>query len=113
MLAMTTRPTLTDLVLTRYLDIWDEVGGPHRNSAPFHAQLTMLRLALELAEKAMTDEGVPARARQRVITTMVFGTPDIDEGVRGLRKLVAVQSRAERLDAAFAEGFLESRPPQS
>lgn len=73
----------------------DRMPGAHHaymNDPTTHYQVQLMDAILATVDMAMEDEGVPEDARQRIIRTVVYGSPNpADAEVR-----IAQQKEAER-----------------
>lgn len=71
----------TDDTLSRYLEKDPETARAYHLDSQVHADVERLRHLVEATERAMVDEGVPARVRERVVNRIVFGEPEGREAV--------------------------------
>lgn len=66
----------TDQVISRYLRRMPGAKEAHALDPQYHAQISLLRRMLSVADMVMEDEGVPEEIRLRVIRTIMYGSPD-------------------------------------
>lgn len=66
----------TDDTLGRYLDQQPGMRETLLSDPAQRMQAEALRQTLAMAERAMTDEGIPHEARRRVINRIVWGEPE-------------------------------------
>mgnify|MGYP001078730194 CR=1 FL=1 len=66
----------TDEILGRYLDRDAATRRAYHLDPRVHADVERLRQLVDAAERAMLDEGVVDKTRERVINRIVFGAPE-------------------------------------
>lgn len=66
----------TDSTLGRYLDQQPGMRQSLLHDPAQKMQVEALRQTLDMAERAMADEGIPHEARRRVINRIVWGEPE-------------------------------------
>lgn len=106
-----TNSLVVDDALRRYLGIVEKSGllDGNKNSPAFQQHMEILRAVLILTEEALVSEGLPAGARERVVHTVIWGTPDVEAGVRRIEAHVRLMRTAETwLGRAFLDGVKEA-----
>lgn len=99
--------TTADDVMRYYLLCARELGLEYENDPMHHMWVEVLRLALTLAEGAMTEEGLDEAARGRVLNTVIWGHPNSTEEARRMAHRVRLLQDPQVTQ--FRQGFNEAR----
>jgi len=99
----------TDDTFGRYLDQQPGMREALHTDPVQHAQAELMRQMLDGAERAMTDEGVPEKARRRVVNRIVWGEPEGLIDVHAQRR-EAQERAAATWSPTVDEYRLSSRP---
>lgn len=73
---------LVDETLHRFRTRMPTPDAAARLDPTHHWKTTWMQRMLHLVDMAMDDEGVPADVRQRVVRTLLFGSPDETEATQ-------------------------------